>query len=109
MRGFSLAEEDEVAQVNAPSRCGQGLLRDGCRAHARQVGLCDVGVLLVKLLRNHNRQHRIAQKLQPLIIGDASGLVRVGTMHESELQQRGVNARPPGVDEGVCVRARGYR
>ena len=106
MHGFTLAQEHEVAQADAAGGRREGLLGDGSRTHARQVRLGHVRILLVELLRNDDREHRVTQEFQAFIVRDSSGLVRVGAVHERELQQGSIDARAPRLHERVGVGAR---
>ena len=79
----------------------QALAVDDARAHLRQKALLLVGVLAKQVLGHHRAQHRVAEKLQPLVRLLAPAL-RLLPHH------RGVRERQP-VQPDVDGRQPGYR
>ena len=88
---LTVAQLQVLAQLQILGHLVQALLAHQCGADAGQIALRQVGVLGVQVLRRHEAQHRIAQKLQTFVAGDAPGavLVGVGAVVQGVFQQRG--------------------
>ena len=92
---LALAQHQKVAQMQALGHLMQALLAHQRGADAGQLALRQVGVLAVQIVRRHEAQHRVAQKLQPLVAGDAHApvLVGVGAVVQGAAQQLTVGER----------------
>ena len=104
---LALAELDELSQPQVAGDGGQGRLGDGGGAHLGELALGDLRVGAVEVLGDDDAQDGVAQELQTLVGGQAAVLVGVGTVGQGQIEQLGINARPPAVDEGLGVGARG--
>ena len=85
-----LAQQQEIPQLQALGHLVQTLLTHQRGADAGQLALRQIRMLAVQMLRRYEAQHRVAQKLQPLVAADAHGavLVGVGAVIQRPPQQR---------------------
>jgi hypothetical protein len=87
--GLALAQLEQRRQRQPHSQAVQGVLLDQVGPHARQVALGQGRQADVQQVRNRQVQHRVAEKLQALVVVGRKAAVR-----ERELEQ-------PRVGEGV--------
>ena len=100
-RGFEArehyeAQADELTKTQLFGKLSQGRLADHPRPHPRQVPLVLPGIPVKQMLRNEQLQHRIAQKLQSLVVVGSVTVppfVGEGGMGESLAKQLGISER----------------
>ena len=66
---LAAADEEEAPEVERARRPRQPPLAHQRRPRARQIALGAVGEAAHQQIAHHQRQHRVAQKLQPLVVG----------------------------------------
>jgi hypothetical protein len=66
---------------------GQRVHVDDARAQLGELSLREVGVIPVQPLGDDDRQHRVAEELQPLVGGQPTVLVGVGPVGQRKRQQ----------------------
>ena len=86
------AQQQMAAQLQRLRHLIEAVLTDKRGADAGQIALRQVGVLPVQVLGGDKAQHRVPQKLQPLVAGDMLSpvLVGIGAVVQRPLQQRRV-------------------
>ena len=87
-----LAQLQIVPQGQLPGHLHQTPLAHQSRPGAGELPLGHIGVRAVQVVGHHHAQHRVPQKLQPLVAGDSPApvLVGVGTVVQRPLQQLSV-------------------
>ena len=97
---LAVAQQQEIAQADAPCDQCQALLADHIRPHPGQLALGTVREIPVQVVSDDHAQDGISQKLQPLVAaqGIVPALVGVGGVGQGVLQQRDV---PEAVADGL--------
>ena len=87
---LAVAQAQVLAQVDLLGKLEQRILTDEAGAHAGQLALGPAG-LVEQVVRHHNGQHAVAQKLQALVVGGGDlALVGKASVGQCNAQQRGI-------------------
>ena len=82
---LAAAENEMLAEGKHPAMYGQGAAVDKLGAGLGKRAFVEARKLFVKLARQHELQHGIAEKFQPLVVQDGSSqLMRHGRMRERQ-------------------------
>ena len=84
------AQSQVAAEVDSAGEVGQRLRAHQRRPQGGQFALVHLGKAMIEVTGHDEVDHRVAQKLQPLVVlgGEAGVLVEVGAMSQSACQQR---------------------
>ena len=88
---LALAKLQIIAQMQALGHLVQALLAHQRCSDAGQIALRQVGILGKQIVRRHQAQHGVAQKLQPFIAADTAEAMLVGI---GAVIQRGAQQLP---------------
>jgi hypothetical protein len=98
-----------VASSPRPSHLGECAHVDDGGPQLGQLALGQVGVGPVERVGDDQAEHRVAEELQALVVGQAAVLVRERAVGEGTHEQRLVDPLPDHLDEVVEKRADGSR
>ena len=103
------AEEDVVAQADGPGHLSESPHVDHRRPQLGELALGQVGVGPVERVSNDEAEHRVAEELEALVVGQATVLVGIRAVREGTDEQRLVDLLPDDLGEVVEQRADGSR
>ena len=95
LRLFAAAEADVVADAERAGHHGERLGADDRGAELGQLALGQVGVVLEQGVGDDQAEHRVAEELEALVVGDLAVLVRERAVREGVLQQLGIEIGDP--------------
>ena len=99
---LALAQQNVVANVQlVAANSGQGILGNDFRTQGSKVTFRPVRVLRINGFRHHELEHRVAQELEALIVGQAWVFMGKRAMSESVHEHLGAQACSQGIEKGL--------
>ena len=85
---LAAAEQEVLAEAERAGHVGERAHVDDGGAQLGQLALGQVGVVAVQRVGDDEAEHRVAEELQPLVVGQAAVLVGVGAVRQGTQKQR---------------------